>query len=118
MRKVIIYIVLMLFAMKVYAFGDLKIPLYDFEPVEGMYMINLNSNEYFPKIVLDCHSFIHGLYFYDEQNVENYKVAMVYGECEPFMDEVITRLDNGDACLLLEPDTQNYRLDSIEACDE
>jgi hypothetical protein len=115
MKKIFLLIFLAI-SLKSFAYEGLKIPFYNFRLVDGMNMIDLESSANYPKVELDCHSFIMGLNFYDENGDMNYNIVMTDGECNYLMDKLIRKLSEEKACFFLDPDSKEYSVEDFSKC--
>ena len=115
------FLLLILISLNTYAIEGLKIPIYDYRWQGEMIRIDLESNEYIPRVELDCDGFRKHLNLYNDNGKVNYTITLSNSECLHLMDQLMIRINGGGrACLVLNTDKgrEDYAVENFSSCEE
>ena len=94
----------------------ISIPVADVLRTELEAVFELDTEEVFSKVTLDCQSFLHGINIYDEDDHNLLQFYLYQPECHEVLNFVWSRKDTGKhSCIKLDLDKSAYEL--LESCD-
>lgn len=88
-----------------------EIPVTDVKRTAMDMAFDLDTDESFSKVILDCQSFLHGINIYDEQQRQILQFYLYEPECHEILDFVWDRkTQNKDSCIRLDLEKNAYEL--------